>query len=113
MFFCCCNLFTKYTYIYIETYSLSASCDPSMTYGQLFLAPKEGCSLWLQRWGPSGPLLCFFFVKKNILAEHISGRKKLQGKKSSGRKKMSGIWQVAGGSWHVVFGSWQVAVGTL
>ena len=42
-------------------------------YGQLFLAPVEGCSLQLQRWGPLCPVLSFsgeinFFGGVGILA---------------------------------------------
>ena len=32
--------------------------------GGIFLASAECCSNWLQRWGPSGPVLRFFGEKK-------------------------------------------------
>ena len=35
-------------------------------YGRLFLAPEDGCSLRLQRWGPSGPTIGPSGPPKNV-----------------------------------------------
>ena len=46
--------------------------DPLVTleklppYGPLFLAPAEGCSIRLQRWGPSGPKIGPSSPPKNV-----------------------------------------------
>ena len=42
--------------LFIHTFEV----QPFLKLGDIFLAPVEGCSLWLQRWGPSGP------AKKNV-----------------------------------------------
>ena len=51
----------------------------------------------LQRWGPSGPLLCFLV-------------RKTSGEKIFWQKNMSVSWQLAGVSWQVSVGSCQLAV---
>ena len=48
--------------------------------GGFFLATAEGCSLRLQCWDPSGPVLCFL-VKKSSVEKKITGGKKMSGKK--------------------------------
>ena len=41
-------------------------------YGRLFLAPAECCSLLVQWWGPSGPVLCFSGAKKKFWRNFFS-----------------------------------------
>ena len=44
-------------------YRILKKCRPM---GGIFLAPEEGCSLWLQQWGPSGPTVGPFGTIQNF-----------------------------------------------
>ena len=46
-----------------------------------FLAPAESCTLQLQRWGPSGRILCFLVRKKILLKKKFLVEKKCLAKK--------------------------------
>ena len=81
-----------------------------------FLAPVEGCSFRMQRWGPLGPVLCFM-VNKISSEKKISGGKKMSGKKLFIAEKLflavgSYSWQLTVGGWQVAVDRWQLAGGS-
>ena len=90
--------------------------------GGFILAPTEGCSLRLQRWGPSGSVFCFL-GKKIYVEKKKSCEKKCLAKNKIWRKNYFwpltvdswqltvGRWRLACGSWQVVFSRWQVEGG--